>query len=321
MRGDSLYQAKRVLILMGTRFTIGAYAESPAIAQRAVAAGIAEVERIERLISSWDPASETSAVNAAAGGAPVAVAPELIDLVGRCAKVSELTDGAFDITAGGLSGLYRFGGQDTVLPAGDRVSDAVELVDYRAVEIDREAGTLRLTKNGMRIGFGAIGKGYAANRARAVMSAIEGVSGGVVDASGDLATFGEGTDDAWHIGIADPRHRDRWLGQIDVGGGGAVVTSGDYEKYFSADGKRYAHIIDPRTALPTVGVRSATVVCADAEVADALATAIFVLGHEVGVTLLDRLRGVEGLVVASDGTLHTSSGLTLAPYDLSDRTH
>ena len=314
-QADSLAQARRELLLMGSRFAFGAYADSEATAERAVAVGIAEVERIERLISSWDPDSETSAVNAAAGGAPVAVSGELIELVARCAKVSALTDGAFDITAGGLGGLYRFAGQDTVLPAAEQLRTATALVDYRAVEIDRAAGTLRIAQPGMRIGFGAIGKGYAANRARAAMAEVEGVRGGVVDASGDLATFGRGADSTWHIGIADPRHPDRWLGQLDVAGDAAVVTSGDYEKYFTAGGVRYAHIIDPRTALPTTGVRSATVACADAEVADALATAIFVLGHEVGVQLLDRLRGVEGLVVAADGSLHTSSGLSLAPYE------
>ena len=313
-QGDSLAQARRELLLMGSRFAFGAYADSEAAAERAVAVGIAEVERIERIISSWDPASETSAVNAAAGGAPVAVSTELIDLVARCAKVSALTDGAFDITAGGLGGLYRFAGQDTVLPGAAQLRTAAALIDYRAVEIDRAAGTLRLARPGMRMGFGAIGKGYAANRARDAMAEVDGVRGGVVDASGDLATFGRGADSAWHIGIADPRHPDRWLGQLDVAGDAAVVTSGDYEKYFTAGGVRYAHIIDPRTALPTTGVRSATVACADAEVADALATAIFVLGHEVGLQLLDRLRGVEGLVVAADGSLHTSSGLALAPF-------
>ena len=311
---DSLHEARRVLLLMGTRFAFGAYATTAAAAERAVEAGIAEVARIERRISSWDPASETSAVNYAAGRAPVAVSAELLALLARCRKVSELTGGAFDVTAGGLADLYRFGGQDTTLPAPGRLAGARARVDYRGVAIDREAQTVALAREGMRIGFGAIGKGYAANRAREVMRAAEGVVGGVVDAAGDLATFGRGRDAAWHVGIADPRDPARWLGQLDVTGDRAVVTSGDYERYFTVGSTRYAHVVDPRTALPTTDVRSATVVCADAELADALATAIFVLGPREGIDLLDGLRGVEGLIVDADGARHTSKGLTLAPY-------
>ncbi len=313
-QSPSGFTAKRVLLLMGTRFEFGAYAKTQPQAEAAVAAGIAEVQRIEALISSWKPSSQTSAINAAAGGEAVRVDPELLQLIRRCHKVSELTAGAFDITAGGLHELYRFGKQDTVLPSAEQLAQARALVNYRAIEIDAEYGSVRLPLFGMRIGFGAIGKGYAANRAREVMRSQAGVVGGVVNAAGDLATFGSNAKGTrWAVGIRDPRAPDRWLGQLEVGDA-AVVTSGDYEKFFAVGSTRYAHIIDPRTAIPTTQVRSATVVCPDAELADALATALFVLGPEAGIALLDRLKNIEGLIVDSAGRVLTSQNLILEPY-------
>ncbi len=310
---DTGFTSREVLLLMGSRFEIGAYAKTQPIADRAVATAIAEVRRIEALISSWRADSQTSAINRAAGGDPVAVDRELYDLIERSLKVSELTQGAFDITAGGLVGLYRFGGQDTTLPAPAVLAEATRRVGYRRVSLDTAKHTVRLELAGMRIGFGAIGKGYAANRARESMRAVGGVYGGVVNAAGDLATFGVNQrDSVWTIGISDPRHGDRYLGQLEVHEM-AVVTSGDYERYFTAGGSRYAHILDPRTALPAQGVISATVVCPDAELADALATSLFVLGVDNGLILLNKLRNVEGMLVSEDGTIHTSKNLEIKP--------
>ena len=309
---SATHTARATVLLMGSRFDFGAYAKTQPAAEAAVAAGIAEVERIEDLISSWRPTSQTSVVNAAAGsGTPVPVDRELLELIRRGQRVSALTDGAFDLTAGGLVGLYRFGGQDTTLPSAAILAEAVQRVDYRAIEVDVEASTVRLTRPGMRIGFGAIGKGYAANRALAIMRAVPDVSGAVANASGDMITWG--TDDAgagFDIGIADPRDASRVIGRLrltDV----AVVTSGNYERYFTAGGKRYAHILDPRTGLPATGVTSATVVCPDAELADALATALFVLGTEAGIRLVDGLRDVEALLIDDQGRLYRSAGLNL----------
>ena len=311
-RAQSLPTARRTVLLMGSRFDFGAYAKTQGAADSAVAAGIAEVERIEALISSWRPTSQTSAVNAAAGsGAWVTVDGELLELVRRGQRVSELTGGAFDLTAGGLAGLYRFGAQDTTLPAPEVLAKALTRVDYRAIQVDVARSAIRLARPGMRLGFGAIGKGYAANRALAVMRAVPGVEGAVANASGDMATWGhDGEGGGFAIGIADPRAAGRVVGTLTLTDA-AVVTSGNYERYFTAGGVRYAHILDPRTALPTTGVASATVVCPDAELADALATAIFVLGPAEGIRLVDGLRRVEALVIDADGRLHRSAGLNL----------
>ena len=312
LSAQALPTARATVLLMGSRFDFGAYAKTQPAADSAVAAGIAEVERIEALISSWRPTSQTSAVNAAAGsGEWVRVDRELLELVRRGRRVSELTGGAFDLTAGGLSGLYRFGAQDTTLPAAAVLAQALMRVDYRGIEVDVTASAIRLTRPGMRLGFGAIGKGYAANRALAAMRAIPGVTGAVANASGDMAAWGhDGDGRGFEIGIADPRERGRVVGTLTLTDA-AVVTSGNYERYFTADGRRYAHILDPRTALPTVGVASATVVCPDAELADALATALFVLGPVEGIALVDGLRHVEALVIDVEGRLYQSGGLNL----------
>lgn len=308
--------ARQVLLLMGTRFEFGAFAKTQEQADAAVAAGIEEVKRIEALISSWKPTSQTSAINAAAGKSPVVVDEELFQLIQRALRVSDLTEGAFDITAGGLSGVYHFGKQDTLLPSADDLQKALERVNYKAVLLDPVEHSVFIQKPGMRIGFGAIGKGYAANKAKVLMRSMDGVYGGVVNAAGDLITFGRNYNDTlWTVGISDPRNPDKWIGQVQIKEM-AVVTSGDYEKFFMHNGTRYAHIIDPRTGLPTTGVRSATVICADAEVADALATSLFVLGPEKGIALINRLKNIEGLVVDDEGKVFTSNNLILQPYEL-----
>ena len=309
------YTAKEVLLLMGTRFELGAFAKTQAAADHAVADAIAEIWRIEALISSWDPNSQTSKINATAGDSGTYVDEELYRLIERSLKISALTDGAFDITAGGFNRLYRFGGQDTTLPSIEVLANAVSTMDYHQIDLakDKFGYHVKLNKAGFRIGFGAIGKGYAANMAREVMRRDTNVLGGVVNAAGDLATFGINEQGAsWKIGITDPINPQRWLGELEVGEL-AVVTSGDYEKYFMVNGQRYSHIIDPRTALPTQGVRSVTIVCPNAEIADALATSVFVLGETKGLALINRLKNIEGLIITEDGRKFSSQGLTLLP--------
>ena len=314
-QAPKLHAARDVRILMGTRFEIAAYAERAALADSVVRAGVAEVQRIERLISSWDSTSQTSAINRAPVGEPVPTDAELLALIARAKKLHAYTEGAFDATAGGgLRGLYAFRGQDTTLPSAAQLADCSTRIDASAVVVDRAAGTATRLRPHVRLDFGGIGKGYAANRVRALMRAVPGVHGGVVNAAGDIAAFGTAADGKpWRIGIADPRDPDRWLGQVAITDA-AVVTSGDYEKYFTHAGRRYAHIVDPRTCLPTTAVRSATVVCPDAELADALATACFVLGPERAVALIDATKSVEALIVTDAGVLVRSKGLTLQPY-------
>ncbi|GAB4415978.1 MAG: FAD:protein FMN transferase [Bacteroidia bacterium] len=304
---------EETLLLMGSRFEVVAIAPDDSLARAGVAAGIAEIRRIERLISSWDPASQTSEINRQAGRQAVRVDRELYDLIYRANKVSELTDGAFDLSFAAIDPVWRFDGSMTAVPSGSAIEASIARIGYRKIRLGAADTSVFLTEAGMKIGFGAIGKGYAANRARAVMRAL-GIGSGLVNAGGDLTCWGSDLGgQPWRIGIADPDRRDvaaAWLVLSDQ----AVVTSGDYERYARIGGQRYGHIIDPRSGWPARGLRSATVVCADAELADALATAAFVLGPTAGLDLLERLRGVEGLLITDTGQWLTTSGMKIERY-------
>ena len=303
------------LLLMGSAFELTVVADTREQAERATDAGIEEIRRIEARISSWQDSSETSAVNRAAGLHPVVVSSELLQLVHRARKVSGLTGGAFDLSFAGAGKLYQFDRGEHTLPDDTALAAAFRTVNWRQIELDLTHSTIYLKIPGMRIGFGAIGKGYAANRARAVMRNMDGVRGGLVNAGGDLLAWGQSNrPEGWRVQILDPKNRSRALGWLSIRDG-AVVTSGDYEKYFTHRGKRYAHILDPRTGLPAEGLTSVTILCPDAELADALATSVFVLGREEGLALINQLDQIECILVDDTGQLHTSENLKLNFYE------
>jgi thiamine biosynthesis lipoprotein len=293
---------------MGSRFEVTAVHEDKQAAWTAVEAAFAEIDRIETLISSWQEASETSVINRNAGIKAVQVSDELFNLIQRCLKVSELTQGAFDITTGGLEGLWDFRADPPRLPTEEAIAAALPLVNYREIVVDSDAKTVYLPTPGMKIGFGGIGKGYAANRAVKRLKEA-GATGGVVNAGGDLLGFGRRENgEEWEIGIAHPREQERIFARMKLTDQ-AVVTSGDYESFMIIDGKRYAHILDPRTGRPVEHMMSVTVICPDAELADALATSTFVLGPEEGLQLINALREVEAILVDGEGQIQPSHGL------------
>ena len=292
-------------VKMGSPFAVTAVAADAEHARRAVAMAFAEIDRIEDRISSWRDDSETSRLNRHAGHGPLPVSDELFGLVRRSLAVSKLTGGAFDITFAGAGQLWDFKASPPRRPDADALRRGLALVGYENVVLDAEAKTIELTLPGMRIGFGGIGKGYAANRAVHVMKAM-GITGGLVNAGGDLVAFGRQADGGpWTIGLADPLEPGSVFASLDLVDQ-AIVTSGDYERFVEIDGVRYAHILDPRTGEPVRGVRSVTVVCPDGELADALATSVFVLGVDEGLRLVDSLRGVEALIIDHNGKLHPS---------------
>jgi thiamine biosynthesis lipoprotein len=293
---------------MGSRFEISAVHPDAKAGQAAVDAAYAEIERIEAVISEWRETSKVSAINRNAGIAPVEVPQELLNLIRRSLRVSVLTDGAFDITFNTVGRLWNFKSHTSPIPDDASIKAALTDIGYRHVVLDEAKRTVFLDRKGTQIGFGAIGKGYAANRAVFILKE-HGVSGGVVNAGGDLVIFGTQENGApWRIGIANPLDRDKVFAYLDTTEQ-AVVTSGDYENYIEVDGKRYSHILDPRTGYPAAELRSVTIVCPDGELADALATGVSVLGLEAGMKLVNRLRGVEAMLVDQNGTLHFSDGL------------
>lgn len=310
-QAQRLVTEKKVVKLMGSRFEFTAVADDAQLAWNAINAGIKETERIEQLISSWDKNSQTSAVNRNAGIQPVKVDKELYDLIFRAKKVSQLTQGAFDISFASMDRIWHFDGSMTAMPDSVTVADACAKINWEHIILDAKEQTVFLKESGMRIGFGAIGKGYAANRAKALMQKMPGVRGGVVNASGDLITWGASpNNEGWRVNITNPKDKEVSLGWLTIDGL-SVVTSGDYERFVEFDGKRYAHIIDPRTGYPTTGIKSVTLVCPDAELADALATSVFVLGTVEGLKLINQLKNFECLIVTDADAILTSAGLQL----------
>ena len=309
-----VHHARKSLLLMGSAFELAATANKEEAAWRAVEEGIREIRRIEQCISSWDPHSQTSKVNRFAGIKPVKVDQELYELIYRAQKVAALTDGAFDISFASMDKIWHFDGTEQSLPDSTTVATARSKINFRHIHLNQKDTTVFLAQEGMKIGFGAIGKGYAANRAKRIMQAVEGVQGGAVNASGDLLAWGQGKSErGYRVSIANPKDQGRpiaWLLVKDL----AVVTSGNYEKYFTSGGKRYAHIINPQTGYPTSGVSGVTVLCPDAELADALATSIFVMGVKRGLRLSNQLKGVECLIIDDCGEIHRSEYLKLNYY-------
>ncbi|MEM1340578.1 MAG: FAD:protein FMN transferase [Bacteroidota bacterium] len=301
---------QKVLKLMGTRFEITVVAPNEEIGYINIDEAVSEIRRIERMISSWDEDSETSAINKNAGIRPVKVSPELFQLITRANKIAEITDGAFDISYAALDGLWRFDGSMEGFPSDETINKAAGKVDYRKIVLDEEEQSVFLKEKGMRIGFGAIGKGYAADKAKALLIA-KGVRGGIVNASGDLTTWGtKVTGEKWMVGITDPLNKKRvfsWLPVVES----SVATSGNYEKYIVYQGDRYSHIIDPRTGYPAKGVNSVSIFAKQAELCDALATAVFIMGRDSGIHMINQLDGVEIVLVDSANKIHKSSGIIL----------
>lgn len=295
---------------MGSRFAITVVHEDSSLAWKAILAAENEIERIEALISSWRENSQTSAINRAAGKQAVQIDKELFDLISRAQKVSQLSQGAFDLSYASMDRVWKFDGSMTKVPDSLAVAESVSKVNYQDIILDKKHTAVTLQKAGMKIGFGAIGKGYAANRAKTLLQEM-GIASGMVNAGGDLIAWGTEENGApWKIAIADPSKQKQVLAWLELSDK-AVVTSGDYERFVEIEGKRYAHIIDPRSGYPVQGLTSVTIICPDAEIADALATTVFVLGKEEGMALIEKLRGIEGIIITDKNEILTSKLLTL----------
>ena len=297
-------------ILMGSSFEITVVAEDEDFAKESLAIAKKEIIRIENLISSWDQKSETSRINRNAGIAAVEVSKELFDLIFRAQQISKLSSGAFDLTFAAIDKLWNFDGRESEMPNPDTLKASVFNIGYQLIELDEESLTVFLPKKGMKIGFGAIGKGYAADRAKQLL-VERGVLGGIINASGDMNTWGTKPDgSSWTIGIVNPMNNKKVFSWFSLEHN-AVVTSGDYEKFTQINGRRYSHIIDPRTGIPSQGIVSCTIFASKAELADAIATAVFVMGVESGLFLIDQLPDIEAILIDESGIIHRSKNIEI----------
>jgi thiamine biosynthesis lipoprotein len=234
-----------------------------------------------------------------------------LQLISRANKISAITDGAFDITYGSIDkSLWNFDLNMTSLPDQETALKTVELINYRHVLINDEECTVMLKNKGMRIGFGGIGKGYAADKAKQILQNL-GIKSGIVNAAGDLITWGEQLNgSAWTIGIADPDQSGRPFSSLNISNM-AIATSGNYEKFVIIDGKRYSHTIDPKTGLPVSGIKSVSILCPSAELADALATPVVVMGVKVGLNLINQIQHVECVIIDDHDKLYTSKNIII----------
>lgn len=301
----------RVLKLMGNRFEFTLVADDKNSGEDAIDQAVKEVKRIEDLLSTYQENSQVNHINQQAGIKPIKVDEEVISLIGRSVKISELTQGAFDITYGSIDkSLWNFDVNMTALPDKQTALRSVGLINYRHVLIDRENCTVMLENKGMRIGFGGIGKGYAADRAQMVLKSL-GIESGIVNAAGDLITWGTQLNGKpWTIGIADPNQSARPFSSMNISNM-AIATSGNYEKYATINGKRYSHTIDPKTGLPVSGIKSVSIICPTAELADALATPVMVMGVQVGLNLIDQMHQVACIVIDDSDQVYTSKNINV----------
>ena len=295
---------------MGSRFEITVVAHDSSEAGKYIQLAVDEITRIEKLISSWDPDSQTSEINRNAGIRAVHVDRELFDLIRRSIAISTLTDGAFDITYASMDKVWRFDGSMTEMPSSEIIKNSVARVGYKNIVLNQDSSSVFLALEDMKIGFGAIGKGYAADRAKELLMK-EGVIAGIINASGDMNTWGKqpnGQD--WKVAITNPLDKNKAFALLPIRNG-AVVTSGNYEKYVLLGGKRFTHIIDPRTGYPSTGIISTTVFAPKAELADALATSVFVLGKEIGLDRINQIPNVECVIIDDSGNIHTSNNIEI----------
>ncbi|MEN5088528.1 FAD:protein FMN transferase [Sphingobacterium faecium] len=303
--------SKRVLKLMGNRFEFTVISDSKEIGEKAIDMAIQEVRRIEDLLSTYKETSQTSLINRYAGIQPVKVDVEVVELIKRSIKISSITQGAFDITYGSIDKrLWNFDTSMTALPDPKTALKSVCLINYNNIIINAQNSTVMLRHRGMRIGFGGIGKGYAADRAKHILQTI-GIKSGIVNAAGDLVTWGTQIDGkSWTIGIADPNQCDHLFSSLNISNM-AIATSGNYEKYITINGKKYSHTIDPKTGLPVTGIKSVSIICPSAELADALATPIMVMGIQVGLNMINQLQQVACIIIDDADKLYTSKNINV----------
>ncbi|GCC50282.1 FAD:protein FMN transferase [Chryseotalea sanaruensis] len=302
----------KVTRLMGNRFEISVVAEDEEQAMHVIEKAIAEIQRIEKLLTTFDAASQTNQINEQAGIKPVAVDREVFDLIERSLKISRLTQGAFDITYGSLDKrFWNFDTQMKSLPKPEDAKNAVNRIGYQHVILNKENQTVFVKQIGTRIGFGGIGKGYAADRAKHVLQQ-SGVVSGIVNASGDLTVWGTQPDGKnWTVGIADPQNKHMPFASLELKDA-SIATSGNYEKFVIIDGKKYSHNIDPRTGYPVHGIKSTTIICKSAELADAMATPITVMGVKKGLYLIDQLKDIACIIIDDHDQVFHSKNIKLS---------
>lgn len=294
---------------MGNQFEITVVDTNETVAKEHLEAAVLEIQRIENLLTTFREESQTNQINQNAGMKPVKVDPEVFNLIERSLRISKITDGYFDISYGSIDRkFWNFDREMKELPDPEMIKEHLKLVNYHNILLNREDSTVFLKEKGMRIGFGGIGKGYAAEMGKRLLL-NRGVKSGVVNASGDLTTWGNQADGKpWTIGIANPDNARLPFSYMNIADM-AVATSGNYEKFVSIGGKKYSHTINPKTGMPVTGIKSVTIICPNAEIADALATPVTIMGIEKGIGMINQIQQVECIIIDDENHIYSSKNI------------
>ncbi|MFQ5686732.1 MAG: FAD:protein FMN transferase [Candidatus Scalindua sp.] len=314
---------KKAALSMGTLFEVSTYVANKYEAEKAFNDVFKEINRLDYLMSNYKEESELSKVNKNAASEPTACDKELAYVIEQSLQYSDITDGAFDITIGPLMKKWGFFKEQGRIPGKEELKSALESVSYKNIIIGEEikkslfrdpsvVKTISYRNSGTQIDLGGIGKGYAVDMALRVLKGNR-IHSALINFAGNIYAYGTPPEkDSWVIGLQHPRKSEGLLGTFEIRDK-AVSTSGDYEKFFTIDGERYSHIIDPRTGYPVKGIVSVTIVTDSATRADALSTGVFVLGLEKGMDLIEKLSDVEGIIIYEDADsrlfTETSSGM------------
>ena len=305
---------KRKLYMLGSPFEMTVVAKDTIQGNIYIDMAVAEVKRIENLISDWIPTTQISQVSKNSGIQPVKVDKEVYDLVERAIKVSQLTSGAFDISYASMDKIWKFDGSMKAMPTPEAIKQSVARIGYQKIVLDAKAQTIYLKEKGMKLGLGGIGQGYIADKIKDLLLS-KGCTSGIVNVSGDINAWGYQTiGKPWTVAIVNPMNKNKVFATFPLENS-SVETSGSYEKFVVFDGKRYSHIIDPRTGYPAQGVVSVSVFAKQTEIADALATGIFVLGVDVGLNLVNQLKGIGCIIVDDKGEIHTSKNIDIKKFN------
>ncbi|HSY38201.1 MAG TPA: FAD:protein FMN transferase [Polyangia bacterium] len=315
----------RTFPAMGTEVTFSAYTAEPEKAEHAFQAAYDEIRRVEKLMTDWErpgePESDIVRVNKAAGKKPVKVSPETIEVIEKSLEMSRRSEGAFDITFAAMHGLWKFDeDMDKSIPLPEEIAERRKLINWRDVLVNAKAGTVKLRRVGMRMGLGGIAKGYAVDRCSAVLRAA-GLENFMVQAGGDLFVAGRKGSANWMVGVRDPRGGPRDIIARMPIQDHAFSTAGDYERGFVLNGRRYHHIIDPKTGYPATASREVTIFAPSAFLADALDDSVFILGPKKGMELVDSYPDCATLIVDAQNKVWVSKSLegklqrTAAPTD------
>lgn len=292
--------------IMGTRIAVQLWTDDASLAKHAIDSVIAEMHRTDRLMSTYKPESQLSQVNAHACERPIAVDPDIIDVVTKSFHYSRLSDGLFDVTYASVGHLYDY--REGRSPSEEQIAAALPSVDYRQVEVDRERCTIRFLRPGMRIDLGGFAKGWAVDRGAEILRSL-GIANAMVTAGGDTRLLGDRLGKPWIVGIRDPRRDGEVVTRIPLVDE-AVSTSGDYERYFEHEGVRHHHILVPGTGRSPSAVRSVTIIGANATHTDGLTKPVFILGVERGMEYLRRVGDVDAVIVDAEGRIYYSPGLS-----------